>query len=244
MLDELEALLALVDVHPHDRLVLLGDLINKGPDSAGVVSLLRARRDRGHDVVLVMGNHEEKLLRYHRRRLSAASGSVVASQATLDNLILSLGDANLRFLKSAVLWHRLHAAGALAVHAGIPPNIASLPSPEEMPALSHRQQLHSQQLLRVRRVNSHGNMVKLENATPADPFWASIYDNRFGHVYFGHHAFADDSGPRRFPHATGLDLGAVYGNRLAAVVLEPGRDAEFVTVAAARAHAIWNRWAE
>ncbi len=237
MYDEFVALLALLDVRDTDRLVMLGDLIDKGPDSVGVVSLLRSMRERGHDIVLLMGNHEEKLLRFYKRRLDPASASLMPSHERHRDRVAGLGEPNMAFLQTAVLWHRLPDSGALAVHAGVPPAIKVLPLPEEISALSYKQRIHLQQLLRVRHVNSSGNMIALAKSTPADPFWAGLYDGRFGHAFFGHFSFKDDAAPRRFAHATGLDLGAVYGNRLAAAVIEPGCEPSFVSVPATRAFA-------
>ena len=42
-------------------MVLLGDLIDRGPDSAGVIALARAWQSR-RTVRALMGNHEEMLL--------------------------------------------------------------------------------------------------------------------------------------------------------------------------------------
>ena len=44
-------------------LIVLGDLIDRGPDSAGVVERLRRYRPDGMTCVFLMGNHEEMLLR-------------------------------------------------------------------------------------------------------------------------------------------------------------------------------------
>ena len=55
------------------------------------------------------------------------------------------------------------------------------------------------------------------------------YDGRFGHVFFGHNPYPDEPKPVRFAHATGIDLGAVFGGRLAAAVLSGG-EPEFVSV--------------
>ena len=60
-----EALRELLDrVAPteHDQLVFLGDYIDRGPDSAGVVDDLLALRDRLPRSVFLRGNHEQMLL--------------------------------------------------------------------------------------------------------------------------------------------------------------------------------------
>jgi len=49
-----------------DRLVFLGDYIDRGPDSSGVVSYLLALQESYHEVkfVFLKGNHEDMLLSY------------------------------------------------------------------------------------------------------------------------------------------------------------------------------------
>lgn len=60
--DELEDLLALLSPSAGDRIVLLGDLVNRGPSSHRVVQLARREGFLG-----LMGNHEHRLLAYRRR---------------------------------------------------------------------------------------------------------------------------------------------------------------------------------
>lgn len=57
----LEGLLELVGPRKGDRLVLLGDYVDRGPDSRGVIDLILGLR-KTHDVVTLMGNHEEMML--------------------------------------------------------------------------------------------------------------------------------------------------------------------------------------
>ena len=45
-LDELRALLDVLSPHPDEHLVFCGDLVDKGPDSAGVVQYVRELRER------------------------------------------------------------------------------------------------------------------------------------------------------------------------------------------------------
>ena len=63
-LHALECLLEAVAPRPEDCLVFLGDLIDNGRDSAGVLDRLCELR-RQCQVVMIRGNHEELLLAVH-----------------------------------------------------------------------------------------------------------------------------------------------------------------------------------
>ncbi|TDN38895.1 serine/threonine protein phosphatase [Hymenobacter sp. UV11] len=49
-------------LHPADHLYLLGDYVNKGPDSAGVLDYLMQLQGAGYQVSCLRGNHEHELL--------------------------------------------------------------------------------------------------------------------------------------------------------------------------------------
>jgi len=59
---QLRALLDTVAPSEQDQLVFLGDYIDRGPDSAGVVDDLLELRKRGLHCVFLRGNHEQMLL--------------------------------------------------------------------------------------------------------------------------------------------------------------------------------------
>lgn len=50
------------------HIIFLGDLMDRGPDSAGVIETAMALRDQGRHVRYLMGNHEEVFLRACRKR--------------------------------------------------------------------------------------------------------------------------------------------------------------------------------
>lgn len=58
---EFAELLARLDLGPDDRLILLGDLVNRGPDSNRVIDLARS-----HRALSLLGNHELRLLKFRR----------------------------------------------------------------------------------------------------------------------------------------------------------------------------------
>lgn len=59
----LRALLAAIGLHKDDRLYLLGDYVDRGNDSRGVLDLIRELTAQGHDVRPLRGNHDDMFLR-------------------------------------------------------------------------------------------------------------------------------------------------------------------------------------
>jgi serine/threonine protein phosphatase 1 len=56
-----DSLIAAVDLQPEDRLVTLGDYVDRGPDSKGVINRLITLHDTGQ-LVALRGNHEVMML--------------------------------------------------------------------------------------------------------------------------------------------------------------------------------------
>lgn len=192
-LDELEELLRLLGVVASDRVVLVGDLVAKGPDSVGVVRLVRER-----GFLAVRGNHDEHLLRWRLpdeggRRLHALHRRVAEA----------LDEEDWASLEALPLHLRLPDLGLLVVHAGLVPGV-----PLEAQAREH--------LLNLRSITADGRPSKrVDDGVP----WATKWRGP-EHVVFGHDAVR---GLQQHPHATGLDTGCVYGRSLTALVLPENR---------------------
>ena len=81
-LEKLDELLALLTIEPGDKLIFLGDYIDRGPDSPGVIERLIELRER-HDCVFLLGNHESMFLDFlgwtddaYGHRLDTYSGQI------------------------------------------------------------------------------------------------------------------------------------------------------------------------
>jgi serine/threonine protein phosphatase 1 len=197
---KLADLLGFLPFHPgRDRLVFLGDYINRGPDSQGVIRSLIALKERVPDAIFLMGNHEEALLRYARDgdlqglRLLRSMGV----EATLDSYG-GVPAARLRHLAFMPAEHRdflyslghfLRLGDYLFVHAGLPPGAA----PEDCPPDS---------------LMSCGGLFLREPSPPGTT------------IVFGHTASLT---PLAAPGKIGVDTGAAYGGPLTAVELPSGR---------------------
>ncbi len=107
---ELEALLGKIGFAAGDRLVMVGDLIVRGPDPAGTLDLCASLGARA-----VRGNHEDRLLRGRRGRapVGPAQRPVVAA----------LSARHWAFLEALPLWLDLPDHGVRVVHAGVVPGV-------------------------------------------------------------------------------------------------------------------------
>jgi bis(5'-nucleosyl)-tetraphosphatase (symmetrical) len=108
----LQQLLQVIDFQPdRDKLWLVGDLVNRGPDSLRV---LRWARDLGDAVTAVLGNHDLHLL------ARAAGVAEAKKRDTLDEVLAAADLPELMdWLRSRPLLHREGAY--LMLHAGLLP---------------------------------------------------------------------------------------------------------------------------
>ena len=265
MRPELEALVVKVGLTLDDTLVFVGDLVDKGPDSAGVVGFARSLREKGFTVVLVEGNHEEK---HSRFRTALEKGGEKATKKfrgveELASITEALSPEDVAFLDTAVPFHRIPEHGAVVLHGGVTGDMTELDATDKglISRLLRTRHLRGKPEVKItvefvmdheaegfdpeaevtpdmlgtgtvlrKQVKPAGGFLSLGTEGPDDPFWAEIYDGRFGHVFFGHSPFLD--GVKHFDHATGLDTGCVFGGTLTAAILAEGEETSFVSVPA------------
>ncbi len=209
-LEEFEELLKTIQYNPAQmRLILLGDLVDRGPYTAGVV-----KKARELQLESVKGNHEDKALRwlYHEnRRKSLNIPNPMRSMSAKDAAQLELlNEEDWNYLKSFPLKIDL-GLNWWAIHAGVEPGI------------SWENQLPNW-LMRVRYVNSQGRAVSL-NKDKSQPegseFWTNYYfENRsivYGHVVHNLTQPRVDYSIKRT--CLGIDTGSVFGGYLTAVFL-------------------------
>jgi len=218
----LEALVAKLAFTAGDRLVFVGDLVDKGPSPAGVVRFVRQLSETApYEVILIEGNHEDRHRRYYINTAERPKvAQVMAAEAPeLPALDAELTEADRAYLATAIPFLHLPEWGALVVHGGIPGTQRSFPETVEQASQWHGRRAKAfRKILRTRYVSAEtGKYLSLGANQPGDPFWAEIYDGRFGHVIFGHQPWLD--GPACFAHATGIDTAAVHGGALTALVL-------------------------
>ncbi|MEM6656198.1 MAG: metallophosphoesterase [Planctomycetota bacterium] len=115
----LAALLEAIEPTANDRLVFLGDYIDRGPESRQVVDRLIGLRET-LGAVTILGNHEEMMLRALRGQSPLRWWTMHGGEETLDSYGYT-GDLtvvpleHVAFMDSCVAWHE--EAGFLFFHA-------------------------------------------------------------------------------------------------------------------------------
>jgi len=180
---------------PGRRMVFLGDLVDRGPDSAGVLRLVMNMAAVGEALVLP-GNHDDKLRR-------ALLGHKVLIKAGLDGTLAQLESEPPEFRGQVVRFldslpsHFIFDEGRLVVaHGGL------------------AEELQGRDSLRARAFALYGlpsGEVDLDGL-PIRLQWALHYHGR-ALVIFGHTPVA---GPLRLNHTVNIDTGCVYGGSLTA----------------------------
>ncbi len=101
----LDGLLEVVRPRPEDTLVFLGDYVDRGPDSRGVIDRLTRLCD-ACSVVTILGNHDEMMLACHDDRRAFLNWLVMGGSATLDSYggesEAKIPDSHLEFLEECL----------------------------------------------------------------------------------------------------------------------------------------------
>ena len=200
--DELGDLLDRLQVKDRDRIIQVGDLINRGPDSSRCVRIAQA-----HGFEMVLGNHELRLLKARQ------SGDISALKAYDYGTLAELTDGDWAFLQQARPYCHLAQYQAVVVHGGFLPNQAWQSQSLEVTA-------------RIQVIDADGQAAKRSQAPEAPAWaceWAKVWtetDASRPFVIYGH-----TPRPAVFHQkgSVGIDTGCVYGGHLTAFVVEEAR---------------------
>jgi serine/threonine protein phosphatase 1 len=190
---EFEDLLGKLELERHDRVVLLGDLVNRGPDSAKVIALARQ-----HARLSLLGNHELRLLNYRK------TGDPTHLKRTDYETLKQLSHHDWAYLSAMPLTYHDAAHGAVLVHGGFLPSQPWRHQPARI-------------VTRIQVVRDGMPLKRSED--PAAPHWSELWAGP-PFVIYGHTPRPEVS---RLKWSLGIDTGCVLGGSLTACILPEKR---------------------
>ncbi|AEX85510.1 metallophosphoesterase [Marinitoga sp. 1135] len=109
----------------NDKIIFLGDYVDRGPGSRQVLDLLFKLKNRA---VFLKGNHEDMMLDYFENTGKYKEGAWFrnGAQATLDSFNNDIEEKYLDFIRNLKLYHieKIGTQKYLFVHGGIRPGIS------------------------------------------------------------------------------------------------------------------------
>lgn len=191
---EFAELLARLDLAANDRLVLLGDLINRGPDSTRVIDLARE-----HGAISLLGNHEFRLLKFRR------TGDRKHLKERDDETLARLRPEDWAYLEAMPLTFEEPELNTVFVHGGFLPN-------------EPWQRQSAEVVTRIQVIDTDGNPAKRADAMNA-PSWADLWSGP-PFVVYGHTPRPEIY---KLKWSVGIDTGCVLGGHLTAFELTERR---------------------
>jgi serine/threonine protein phosphatase 1 len=192
--DEFEQLIEQLALTRHDRLILLGDLVNRGPDSARVLALARQHAHRS-----LLGNHELRLLNYRR------TGDPTHLKRSDYETLRQLSDKDWAYLASMPLTYHVPEFATVLVHGGFLPGRPWRGQPARV-------------VTRIQVVGPDGEPGKRADF-PGEPHWSELWSGP-PFVIYGHTPRREPAATR---WSLGIDTACVQGGALTACIL-PGRE--------------------
>ncbi len=192
--EELEALLAKLD--PARRLVFVGDLCDRGPDTPGVLRLVM-KLVREERALAVVGNHDDKLMRALRGAKVKPVHGLETSLRQLEEEPESFRAGVASFIDSLPTHLLLDEERLVVAHAGMRLDLLRAPEKRRRPFALFGETSGE--------TDDYGLPVRVD--------WAQKYRGRALIVY-GHTPVTE---PRWVNETVCIDTGCVYGGKLTAL---------------------------
>lgn len=201
--------------------ILVGDLVNKGPESKKVLKLCRDKYPSS--ILAVRGNHDEIVLNLHKKYKEKKQ-----PLEERNKWIEKLPTDYINYLSSLPYSIKIPSLNCIIVHAGINP---SLEDPAVTTPLFTMTTMRNIIVLKDTKTDSHS--YQCTKAEKEGAPWATFWPGP-EHVYFGHDARRRLQDDHEF--ATGLDTGCVYGDRLSYVYIKGSRKGEICSIKAKKVY--------
>jgi hypothetical protein len=177
-----------------DQLILLGDLVNRGPDSCKVIDLAKQQH-----AISLLGNHELRLLNYRKTK------NPDYLRETDGDTFNKLRPDDWTYLEAMPLTHYIEELNTVFVHGGFLPNEPWQKQPASV-------------VTRIQVIDGEGKPRKRADA-PDAPMWADLWSGP-PFVVYGHIPRPEIY---KLKWSVGIDTACVMGGHLTAYILPEKR---------------------
>jgi bis(5'-nucleosyl)-tetraphosphatase (symmetrical) len=197
--DEFTSLRKKINPQKDDIEVCVGDIITRGKDSIRTLRYIQE-----HNIKSVLGNHEDKIIRYLQYQNTANKNLIILDEDE-QNIVNHLDSKDIDFLMGLPLFMKFEDITIL--HGGLKNsyNLDNLTKNEKS------------KILRMRYLDNNQSFIAFGKEENDSIFWADLYDGNQGFVVYGHQW---DKEVKINQFAIGIDTGCTYGNKLSAVIFQ------------------------
>lgn len=203
---------------PFDAIILVGDLVNKGPLSAEVIKYVRKQRGW----YTVRGNHDDSALLAalgDENRLGQAKYQWLHNKTLSDDDILWISELPYTITVPSFLWDQgsnMEYVDTIIVHAGLVPR-KELVDQDVLSMITIRDVIPTNDGFSYQHFKRNDDLKEGQKTRQPIP-WSKVWNDNKGPalIIFGHDA------KRKLQYteyAIGLDTGAVYGGSLTGCIL-------------------------
>jgi len=177
--------------------ICVGDIITRGKDSVKTLRYIQK-----NNIKSVVGNHENKIIRYLGHEKSSVKNPIKLDQDE-KKIVEELSISDIDFINNMPLF--LKFGKITVLHAGVQNhfNLDNLSKEEKS------------KILRLRYITNDDKFISFGEEDGSSIFWSEAYDGKQGLIVYGHQTFKE---VRVDKYSLGIDTGCVYGNKLSAVV--------------------------
>lgn len=225
---ELNELIGRLQLAPEDLVVFLGDLVDRGPDSEGVVQRVMQLKAICN-IYCVVGNHDEKCVRYHKHFLKRKGDPEYKIPMRCPSSYLELSTSSLEFLTPLPHAVFIDNKGTQEpyplcfVHAGLSPALFSQEPSAFIRNRYFTKNVKDNRITPVKSIEINDVWYVPEGSYPWHHYYSGKWTVLYGHSVSWY--------PEVNNNTIACDGGCCFGGCLRAWVKEHDKDSYFVEVA-------------
>lgn len=227
--EEFQELLSSLSHLSLDEIWLVGDLVDRGPDSGAVVQIAMNNK-----IPSVMGNHEEGIIKLYDNYKKTG---ILPKKSMKATTISQLNDAQVEYMRAFPRLHIFEDSNLVVVHGGLYPSLELWQQPPNViRAQLIQPYVYGETRWWGKEAPKHKcGLTEEESFKEGYRRWYEVYDSPWNVIY-GHSVFVqpyynnNNNKNKNSGFTLGIDTGVPFGGHLTAVIMKDNVISHFVSV--------------